>query len=134
MILLTKFRSSTSTLLRPNKVHRIVFDYFCFILLYLISVWINLENILKGIHTMNTGKGNGAFGTREMGELLYSGECRQTFWGMSLNIPRKAFKHWQTCIYSYIHMKEYSAKTNSNKWLLFIAICKKAMTKFWNSI
>ena len=32
--------------------------------------------------TRNTGTGNGMRGTRGMGEILYSGECRQTFQGM----------------------------------------------------
>ena len=28
-----------------------------------------------------------------MGEMLYSGECRQAFWGMSSNIPGSVTKH-----------------------------------------
>ena len=44
--------------------------------------------------TRNTGTGNGMQGTRVMGECYipgsvakHSGECPQTFQGMSLNIP-----------------------------------------------
>ena len=35
----------------------------------------------------NTGTGNGMRGTREMGGILYSGECLQTFCEMLPNIP-----------------------------------------------
>ena len=37
--------------------------------------------------TRNTGTGNGMRGTRGIGGMLYSGECRQIFRGMSPNIP-----------------------------------------------
>ena len=36
--------------------------------------------------TRNTGTGNGLRGTRGIGGMLYSGECPQTFRGMSPNI------------------------------------------------
>ena len=42
----------------------------------------------------NTGTWNG---TREIGGMLYSGECRQTFWGMSPSIPGNALKHSGEC-------------------------------------
>ena len=35
----------------------------------------------------NTETGNGMYRTRGMGRMLYSGECRRTFWGMSSKIP-----------------------------------------------
>ena len=38
----------------------------------------------------NTGTGNGM---RGMGRMLYSGECRQTFQGMSSNIPGNFVQH-----------------------------------------
>ena len=47
--------------------------------------------------TRNTGTGNGMRGTREMGGMLYSGECRQTFRGMSSNIPENVGKHSGEC-------------------------------------
>ena len=42
--------------------------------------------------TRNTGTGNGMRGTRGMGGMLYSGECRQTFWEMLQNIPENVAK------------------------------------------
>ena len=45
----------------------------------------------------NTGTGNGIRGTRGMVEMLYSGECRQTFRGMSSNIPGNVPKHSGEC-------------------------------------
>ena len=47
--------------------------------------------------TRNTGTGNGMRGTRGMGGMLYSGECRQTFRGMSSNIPGNVAKHSGEC-------------------------------------
>ena len=47
--------------------------------------------------TRNTGTGNGMRGTREMGGTLYSGECRQTFRRMLLNIPGNVAKHSGEC-------------------------------------
>ena len=43
--------------------------------------------------TRNKGTGNGMRGTRGIGGILYSGECRQTFRGMYSNIPRNVFQH-----------------------------------------
>ena len=43
--------------------------------------------------TRNTGMGNGMRGTRGMGRMLYSGEYRQTFRGMSRNILGNVLKH-----------------------------------------
>ena len=45
----------------------------------------------------NTGTRNGMRGTRGMGGLLYSGECRQIFRGMSPNIPENVAKHSGEC-------------------------------------
>ena len=47
--------------------------------------------------TRNTGTGNGMWGTRGTGRMLYSGECRQTFRGMLLNIPQNVAKHSEGC-------------------------------------
>ena len=62
--------------------------------------------------TRNTGTGNGMRGTQGMGGMLYSGECRQIFRGMSpkhsgechqilrgmlLDIPRNVTKHSREC-------------------------------------
>ena len=43
--------------------------------------------------TRNTGTRNGMRGTQGMGVMLYSGECPQTFRGMSPNIPGNVLKH-----------------------------------------
>ena len=40
---------------------------------------------------------NGMRGTRGIGGMLYSGECGQTFLGMSSNIPRNVVKHSGEC-------------------------------------
>ena len=45
----------------------------------------------------NTGTGNGMRGTRRMGGILFSGECHQTFWGMSPNILGNVAKHSGEC-------------------------------------
>ena len=47
--------------------------------------------------TRNTGMRNGMRGTRGIGGMLYSGECGQTFLGMSSNIPRNVVKHSGEC-------------------------------------
>ena len=47
--------------------------------------------------TMNTGTGNGMLGTREIGGMLYSGECPKKFLGMSPNIPGNVLKHSGEC-------------------------------------
>ena len=47
--------------------------------------------------TRNTGTGNGMWGTWGTGRMLYSGECRQTFRGMLLNIPQNVAKHSEGC-------------------------------------
>ena len=44
--------------------------------------------------TRNTGTGNGMRGTREMGGMLYSGECRQTFPGMLSIFGVKEHNYW----------------------------------------
>ena len=43
--------------------------------------------------TRNTGTGNGMRGMRGVGEMLYSGECSQTFRGTYSNIPGNVFQH-----------------------------------------
>ena len=45
----------------------------------------------------NTGTRNGMRGTRGMGVMLYSGECRQIFRRMSPNIPENVAKHSGEC-------------------------------------
>ena len=52
-----------------------------------IVVQVKVKLIPDMYKTRNTGTGNGMRGTRGIGEMLYSGECRQTFRGMSSNIP-----------------------------------------------
>ena len=53
-----------------------------------------MQGLVKAMYkTKNTETGNGMQETREMGGMLYSGECRQTFRGMLLNIPGNVLKH-----------------------------------------
>ena len=47
--------------------------------------------------TTNTVTGKGIRGTRGIGEMLYSGECRQIFRGMLLNITGNVNKHFGEC-------------------------------------
>ena len=47
--------------------------------------------------TRNTGTGNGMRRTRGIGGMLYSGECSQTFRGMTSNIPGNVAKHSGEC-------------------------------------
>ena len=48
--------------------------------------------------TRNTEMGSGKWGTRGMGGMLYSAECRQIFRGMSSNIPGNVAKHSWECL------------------------------------
>ena len=43
--------------------------------------------------TKNTETGNGMLGTQGMGEMLYSGKCCQTFWGIFPDILGNVLKH-----------------------------------------
>ena len=45
----------------------------------------------------NTGAGNGMRGPRGIGGILYSGQCHQTFRGMSPNILGNFVKHSGEC-------------------------------------
>ena len=45
--------------------------------------------------TRNTETGNGMRGTQGMGGMLYSGECRQIFRGMSSDISGNVAKHFR---------------------------------------
>ena len=47
--------------------------------------------------TRNTGTGNRMQGTRGIGRMLYSWECRQKFWEMSSNIPENVLEHSGEC-------------------------------------
>ena len=47
--------------------------------------------------TRNTGTRDGIGGTWGMGGMLHSGECRQTFRGMSSNISGNVAKHSGEC-------------------------------------
>ena len=47
--------------------------------------------------TRNTGTGNGMRRTQGIGEMLYSGECRETFWGISPNLPGNVARHSGEC-------------------------------------
>ena len=53
-----------------------------------------LQDYVKAMSkNRNTGTGNGMRETRGMGGMLYSGEYRETFRGMSPNIPGNVAKY-----------------------------------------
>ena len=57
-------------------------------------IWITTICKRRAIYkTRNKGTVNGMQGTRGIGGILYSGECRQTFGGMYSNILRNVFQH-----------------------------------------
>ena len=47
--------------------------------------------------TRNSGMWNGMRETWGMVGMLYSGECRQKFWGILLNIPENFVEHSREC-------------------------------------
>ena len=49
----------------------------------------------------NTETGNGMWGSGKWEGMLYSGECRKTFLGMSPNIPRNVAKHSRECCQTF---------------------------------
>ena len=67
--------------------------------LHTIFLWCGQELTLNTAmcKTRNTGTWNGMRRTRGTGGKLYSGECRQTFRGMSPNIPGNVGKHSGEC-------------------------------------
>ena len=71
-------------------------QYFCLLITTIQNIYISNETSQKE-HLRNTGTGNGMPGTQGMGGMLYSGECPQTFWGMSLNILGNIAKHCGEC-------------------------------------
>ena len=68
-----------------NKCNHIKAHYFG-----LLSTYNSQQAMYK---TRNTRTGNGMRRTREMGVMLYSGQCHETFRGMSLNILGNVAKH-----------------------------------------
>ena len=52
--------------------------------------------------TRNTGTGNGMRRTQGIGEMLYSGECRETFWEISPNIPGNVAKYSGECRQTFL--------------------------------
>ena len=61
------------------------------------NMCMQLPNVNAMYKTRNTGTGKGMRGTRGIGGMLYSGEYRQTFRGMSPNIPGNVSKHSGEC-------------------------------------
>ena len=61
------------------------------------NMCIQLPNVNAMYKTRNTGTGKGIRGTRGIGGMLYSGEYRQTFRGMSSNIPGNVDKYSGEC-------------------------------------
>ena len=51
--------------------------------------------------TRNTGTGNRMQGTRGIGGMLYSEECRQTFWGMPSKIPENVANYSGECYQTF---------------------------------
>ena len=64
--------------------------------------------------TRNTGTGNGMWGKRVMGGMLYSGDYRQTFREMSSNIPGNVFKHSDECSQTFRGMSSKFRGISSN--------------------
>ena len=64
--------------------------------------------------TRNTGTGNGMRGTRGMGGMLYFGECRQIFRGMSPNIPENVLKHPGECGQTFRRMSPNIRRMSPN--------------------
>ena len=61
------------------------------------NMCMQLPNVNAMYKTRNTGTGKGMRGTRGIGGMLYSREYRQTFWGMSSNIPGNIAKYSGEC-------------------------------------
>ena len=61
------------------------------------NMCMQLPNVNVMYKTRNTGMGKGMRGTRGIGGMLYSREYRQTFWGMSSNIPGNVAKYSGEC-------------------------------------
>ena len=61
------------------------------------NMCMQLPNVNAMYKTRNTGTGKGIRGTRGIGGMLYSGEYRQTFRGMSSNIPGNVAKYSGEC-------------------------------------
>ena len=55
----------------------------------------------------NTGAGNRMWYTWGMGAMLYSGECHQTFWGISPEIPGNVAKHSEECRQTFRGMSSH---------------------------
>ena len=72
-----------------NCPHEFLCEFFLSLFFY--------EHFWAMYKTMNTGTGKGMLGTREIGGMLYSGECPKTFLGMSPNIPGDVLKHSGEC-------------------------------------
>ena len=60
--------------------------------------------------TRNTGMGNGIREMRRIGGMLYSGECRKTFWGMFSNIPGNVLKSSGECCQTFREMSSNIAE------------------------
>ena len=103
----SKFRKQAGACLRKKLVQAQSMLALCLFIKILLGVCLRkrldkarnmiiLEK-LATYKTRNTGTGDGVRGTRRMGGMLYSGECRQTFVGMSPNIPGNVAKHSGEC-------------------------------------
>ena len=66
--------------------------------------------------TRNIGTGNGMRGTRGMGGMLSSGECRQAFRGMSPNIPGSVSKYSGECHQKFRAMSPNIPGDVANFW------------------
>ena len=87
---------------------------------YLNALSFNLWNfcITEAMYkTKNPETGNGMLGTQGMGEMLYSGECRQTFWGIFPKIFGNVSKHSRECLcYSKIWGRTASLRFHLVVW------------------
>ena len=68
-----------------------------YIFFHFLSLFVFISVQKAMYKTRNTGTGNEMRGTRGMGGMLYSRECRPTFRGIYSNIPENIVKHSEEC-------------------------------------
>ena len=68
-----------------------------YIFFHFLSLFVFISVQKAMYKTRNTGTGNEMRGTRGMGGMLYSRECRPTFREIYSNIPENIVKHSEEC-------------------------------------
>ena len=77
--------------------------------------------------TRNTGMGNGMRGMRGMGGMLYSGECRETFWGTFSNILGNVAKLLSLLVSECFTVHYVLISSNQSEYLYSFPVCKNAL-------